>query len=156
MSDQGFGFRWNDPNSSSYYSLAAYHQQLHSKFYYIEVQVTSSMKREWHIFHGQLGDLNWCTVSDRDRQPIGHYHAVMEATCLLMPLTVHLKMALTILILDASKLNLICICIQIWKPRPWREIWQHTQYSCLGNPMDSEKPDGLQSPGVSSQAWLSN
>ena len=114
------------------HSLAAWYQQLLSKFRSLHLWKENGISSmdNWETWNG-------CTVSDRNRWPIGHYRVVIEATCLLMLLTVHLKMALTILILDASKLEFDLHSYPNLKNLDPGERYDNTlQYSCLGNPMD--------------------
>ena len=128
------------------HSLAAWYQQLLPKFRSLHLWKENDISSvdNWETWNG-------CTVSDRNRWPIGHYHVVMEATCLLMLLTVHLKISLTILILDASKLEFdLHLYSNLWNLEPgegngdplhilaWKVLW-------------IEKPGGLQSMGSQSQ-----
>ena len=114
------------------HSLAAWYQQLLPKFRSLHLWKENDISSV-----DNCETWNGCTVSDRNRWPIGHYHVVMEATCLLMLLTVHLKISLTILILDASKLEFdLHLYSNVWNLEPGEGNGNTLQYSCLGNPMD--------------------
>lgn len=60
--------------------------------------------REYCTYLGQVAE-NGCIESGANSWLVGHYHAVIETSCLLMILKACLRMALTIPILYASKLE---------------------------------------------------